>query len=119
VLNIGVLGSGLAGQTLATGFLGRGHPVMIGSRNPAKLHGWLRTAGPGGRVGTFAETARFADVAVLSVLGTAAEDVIRLAGVENFSGKVVIDAATRLTSPPDGRGCSWALQTPSANASSV
>lgn len=95
-LKIGVLGSGPAGQTLATGFLGHGHPVMVGSREPTKLHEWLRRAGPEARVGTFAETARFADLVVLSVLGTAAEDVIRLAGVNQLTGKVVLDASDPL-----------------------
>jgi 8-hydroxy-5-deazaflavin:NADPH oxidoreductase len=45
-LNIGVLGSGSAGRTLATGFLGHGYPVMIGSRDPSKLQDWLQHAGP-------------------------------------------------------------------------
>jgi predicted dinucleotide-binding enzyme len=95
-LKIGVLGSGPAGQTLATGFLGKGHPVMIGSRDSAKLRGWLRHAGPGAQVGTFAETAQFGELVVLSVLGSAAEEVIRLAGVESLTGKIVIDASDPL-----------------------
>jgi 8-hydroxy-5-deazaflavin:NADPH oxidoreductase len=95
-LKIGVLGSGPAGQTLATGFLGKGHPVMIGSRDSAKLRGWLCHAGPGAQVGTFAETAQFGELVVLSVLGSAAEEVIRLAGVESLTGKIVIDASDPL-----------------------
>jgi predicted dinucleotide-binding enzyme len=95
-LKIGVLGSGPAGRTLASGFLGHGHPVMIGSREPAKLHGWLRDAGPRGQVGTFAETAQFGELVILSVNGRAAEDVIRLAGVENLAGKIVLDASDPL-----------------------
>ncbi|HET8915964.1 MAG TPA: NAD(P)-binding domain-containing protein, partial [Propionibacteriaceae bacterium] len=95
-LSIGVLGSGPAGQTLATGFLRHGHPVMIGSRDPSKLQDWLRHAGPQARVGTFAETADFGDLVVLSVNGRAAEDVIRLAGIENLNGKIVLDASDPL-----------------------
>jgi len=95
-LKIGVLGSGPAGRTLASGFRGHGHPVMIGSRDPAKLHGWLRDAGPRGQVGTFAETAQFGELVILSVNGRAAEDVIRLAGVENLAGKIVLDASDPL-----------------------
>jgi predicted dinucleotide-binding enzyme len=57
-LRIGVLGSGPAGRTLGTGFLGRGHQVMIGSRDPAKLQGWLDSAGPAARAGSFADAAR-------------------------------------------------------------
>jgi 8-hydroxy-5-deazaflavin:NADPH oxidoreductase len=95
-LNIGVLGSGPAGRTLASGFLGHGHPVMIGSRDPAKMHGWPRDAGPRAQVGTFAETAQFGELVVLSVNGRAAEDVIRLAGVGNLAGKIVLDASDPL-----------------------
>jgi 8-hydroxy-5-deazaflavin:NADPH oxidoreductase len=95
-LKIGVLGSGPAGQTLAAGFLDKGHPVMIGSRDVAKLDGWLRHAGPEGQIGTFAETAEFGDVIVLSVLGSAAEEVVKLAGVENLTDKIVIDATDPL-----------------------
>jgi predicted dinucleotide-binding enzyme len=95
-LKIGVLGSGPAGQTLAAGFLDKGHPVMIGSRDVAKLDGWLRHAGPEGQIVTFAETAEFGDVIVLSVLGSAAEEVVKLAGVENLTDKIVIDTTDPL-----------------------
>jgi 8-hydroxy-5-deazaflavin:NADPH oxidoreductase len=95
-LQIGVLGSGPAGQTLATGFLGNSHPVMIGSRDPAKLHVWLRNAGSGASVGSLFETAQFGELIVLSVNGRAAEAVIRLAGVENLAGKIVLDASDPL-----------------------
>ena len=95
-VKIGVLGSGPAGRTLARGFLEHGHPVMIGTRSPAKLLGWRVADGRGAEVGTFAETAEFADIVVLSVLGTAAEEVIRLAGVDRLAGKIVLDASDPL-----------------------
>ena len=95
-MKIGVLGAGPAGRTLARGFLGRGHPVMIGSRTPAKLQDWQVTEGRGVGSGTFAETAAFADLVVLSVLGTAAEDVLRSAGPDRLAGKVVLDASDPL-----------------------
>jgi 8-hydroxy-5-deazaflavin:NADPH oxidoreductase len=94
--NIGILGSGPAGRTLAGGFLRLGHRVMVGSRTPSKLDEWLSQAGPNAATGTFAEAANFADVAILSALGTAAEDVIRLAGAANLLGKVLIDASDPL-----------------------
>ena len=34
---VGVIGSGVVGQTLARGFKTHGHDVRIGSRTPAKL----------------------------------------------------------------------------------
>jgi 8-hydroxy-5-deazaflavin:NADPH oxidoreductase len=33
---VGVLGTGEVGRRLAAGFAGRGHAVMIGSRDPGK-----------------------------------------------------------------------------------
>jgi predicted dinucleotide-binding enzyme len=93
---IGVLGSGHAGRTLASGFLRHGHPVMIGTRDPAKLADWLAAAGPGGRTGTFAQAARFGELVVLSVNGRAAEDVVRLAGPDNLAAKILLDASDPL-----------------------
>jgi len=95
-LKIGILGSGSAGRTLATGFLDHAHRVMIGSRTPDKLRDWLRHAGRAAQVGTFAEAAQFGELIVLSVNGRAAEDVIRLANLENFAGKIVLDASDPL-----------------------
>jgi 8-hydroxy-5-deazaflavin:NADPH oxidoreductase len=93
---IGILGSGSAGQTLGRGLLGLGHPVMIGSRNPAKLDAWLKDAGPGSSTGTFADAARFGDLVILSVQGSSAENVLGSAGLDNFDDKVLIDASDPL-----------------------
>jgi len=97
-MRVGVLGSGQVGQRLAAGFRGRGHEVMIGSRDPAKpeLVRWLSGEGAGIEAGTFAAAAAHGELVVLAVLGNAAEQAIAEAGPENFSGKVVIDAMNPL-----------------------
>ena len=71
---------------------------MIGSRDPAKpeLAEWLSDEGAGVKVGTFAEAAEHGELLVLAVLGNAAEEAIADAGLENFAGKVVIDAMNPL-----------------------
>jgi predicted dinucleotide-binding enzyme len=56
----------------------------------------LRHADAGAQVGTFADAARFGEIVVLSVLGSAAEKAIRLAGPENLTNKIVIDASDPL-----------------------
>jgi hypothetical protein len=71
---IGVLGP--VRPDLALGFLGQGQPVMIGSRDPGKLDAWLRDAGPQARVGTFAETAQFGDLIVLSASNSSSSPAI-------------------------------------------
>jgi hypothetical protein len=95
---VGVLGSGEVGRRLATGFAGRGHTVMIGTRDPDKpeLREWLAGDGAGIQAGTFADTAAHGELLVLAVLGDAAQEVIADAGPENFSGKVVIDTMNPL-----------------------
>ncbi|HEX6096614.1 MAG TPA: NAD(P)-binding domain-containing protein [Thermoanaerobaculia bacterium] len=95
-VRVGILGSGDVGRVLAAGFAGLGHDVKIGSRDPQKLADWAEAAGPHVSTGTFAETARFGDILVLATLGVATEEAIRLAGVDAFEGKVVIDATNPL-----------------------
>ena len=95
-VRVGILGSGDVGHALAAGFAGLGHDVMVGSRDPHKLDAWRETAGPRVSTGTFAEAARFGDILVLATLGVATEDAIRMAGIEAFDGKVVIDTTNPL-----------------------
>ncbi len=93
------------GQVLASGFLKHGHAVMLGTRDPQKpeVQKWLG-ANPGGQAGTFADAARFADLAVLATLGRVVESVLELAGPENLLGKTVIDTTNPIaeTPPVDG-----------------
>ena len=101
---IGVLGSGAVGKVLADGFLKHGYEVMLGSREPAKLAEWMAAAGSRGAAGTFADAARFGDVVVVAVKGTAAEEVVRLIGPGTLSGKTVIDATNPIADAPPVNG---------------
>jgi predicted dinucleotide-binding enzyme len=101
---IGVLGSGMVGQALADGFLKHGYDVMRGTREPAKLANWKQGAGAKASVGTFAEAARFGELVVLAVKGTAAESVIDLAGAQALSGKTVIDTTNPIDDKPPVKG---------------
>jgi 8-hydroxy-5-deazaflavin:NADPH oxidoreductase len=103
-MRVGIIGTGDVGRSLGAGFASRGHEVKIGSReaNNPKLRPWIEQQG--GRIlgGTFEETARFADVAVLATLWSGTENALRLAGPHNLAGKVVIDATNPLIFHPDG-----------------
>jgi predicted dinucleotide-binding enzyme len=95
-VNIGVLGSGDVAKSLASGFLGRGDVVMLGSRDPEKLAEWARSAGANARTGTFAQTAQFGELVLFATAGTAIEDVAALAEPQNLALKIVIDVTNPL-----------------------
>jgi 8-hydroxy-5-deazaflavin:NADPH oxidoreductase len=87
--SVGIIGSGGVAQTLAAGFLKHGHSVMLGTRDAAKLSEFL-AAHPQVRVGSAAEAAAFAELAVLAVKGTAAVEAARSVATQ-LAGKTVID----------------------------
>ncbi|HEY3177146.1 MAG TPA: NAD(P)-binding domain-containing protein [Candidatus Polarisedimenticolia bacterium] len=102
-MKVGVLGSGDVAKVLAGGFLKHGHEVTMGTRSPAKLADWA-TQNRSGHVGTFSEAAKFAELAVLAVKGTAALDALRAAGATNLAGKPVIDATNPIADAPPTNG---------------
>jgi predicted dinucleotide-binding enzyme len=102
-MKIGVIGSGIVGRVLASAFIKEGHQVMLGTRNAAKeeVQKWLKE-NEGSNAGNFSETAEFGELLVLATGGSVTEEAIRLAGLEFFSGKVVIDATNPIApSPPE------------------
>lgn len=104
-MKIGIIGSGEVGQTLGEGFLTEGHDVMLGSRNPSKeeVVKWGKKHSKG-KTGTFAEAAAFGELLVLCTAGDGAENAVKLAGIENFSGKVVIDTTNPIDKKPPNHG---------------
>ena len=98
-MKIGIIGSGDVGKSFARAFSALGHDVKIGSRTPEKLADFVAEIG---RVtaSTFKETARFGEVVVMATLGVGTEEAIRLADLESFRGKVVIDATNPLDFSP-------------------
>jgi len=100
---IGVLGSGMVGETLANGFLKHGYDVMRGSREPSKLAEWKQKAGGKAATGSFAEAARFGEIVVLAVKGGAAEAVVAECG-SALIGKTVLDATNPIADAPPKDG---------------
>ncbi len=102
-MKIGILGSGDVAKALARGFLKHGHDVTLGTRTPDKLSEWA-AANPKGHIASFADAARFGELVVLAVKGTAALEVLRLAGAENFAGKTVVDVTNPIADAPPVNG---------------
>ncbi len=103
-MKIGILGSGVVGQALGTGFATLGHDVKIGTRRPEddKLKLWVRQTGAKGSVASPGEAARFAEVAVLATAWAGTENALRLADPKNLAGKVVIDVTNPFKPVPSG-----------------
>jgi hypothetical protein len=104
VSKVGVVGSGIVGQTLANGFLKHGYLVMRGTREADKLADWKSEAGDRASVGSFADAAHFAEMVVLAVKGTAAESAVGLCGEGALAGKTVIDTTNPIAEAPPARG---------------
>ena len=102
-MKVGILGSGDVAKSLARGCLAHDYDVMLGTRDRAKLDPWVAQH-PRATVGSFADAARFGDVVVLAVKGTAAADALRAAGANNFAGKPIIDATNPIADAPPANG---------------
>jgi 8-hydroxy-5-deazaflavin:NADPH oxidoreductase len=104
-MKIGILGSGIVGQTLAAGLIKHGHQVKLGTRTPddPDVKKWLAST-PGATAGTFAEAAKFGDLVILAAKGTVVESVLNLAGKENLNGKTLLDVTNPIADAPPENG---------------
>lgn len=104
-MRVGIIGTGMVGQTLGSKLVSLGHQVALGSRSKDNENGlaWAAQAGPGGRTGTFAEAAAFGEVVLNATGGTVSLAALRAAGAKNLQGKLLIDLANPLVFGPDGQ----------------
>jgi predicted dinucleotide-binding enzyme len=105
-MKVGILGTGDVGRSLGRGFAALGHEVKMGARTAGheKAMAWASENGAKASQGTFADAAKFGEILVMATLGSANAEVVRLAGADNFTGKIVIDATNPLdfsTGAPD------------------
>jgi len=102
-MKIGILGSGVVAQALGAGLRRKGHDVMLGTSNAAKLAEWLAKSG-GVVAGSMADAAAFGELVVLAVKGTAAIAAVRSAGAKVLAGKTVMDATNPIADKPPVNG---------------
>ena len=108
-MKIGIFGTGGVGRTLAAKFVSDGNEVIIGTRNVEETlaksqpdgmgsppYKEWRKNNPNVKLGTFADTAKFGEIIILATFGDATKNAIDLAGKENFSNKIVVDATNPL-----------------------
>src|SRR4051812_43427943 len=108
-MQIGILGTGVVGQTLAAALAEKGHTVTIGTRDPAEtmaretakpparvsFRDWQRS-NPTVKLATFADAVRSADVAINATSGVGAMSALEDAGAEALGETILIDASNPL-----------------------
>lgn len=104
-MQVGIIGSGVVGRVLATAFLKEGYSVMLGTRDTTKeeVIKW-QEENKGGMTGTFQDTAAYGKIIVIAIGGSVALDAIKLAGIENFNDKTIIDATNPIAAAPPVNG---------------
>jgi 8-hydroxy-5-deazaflavin:NADPH oxidoreductase len=106
MMKIGILGSGMVGQTIGAKLAERGMDVVLGTRTPeqldekrgmgAPLSEWVTKVGQNGRLGTFAEAAAHGELVINATSGTGSLEALSLAGEKNLDGKILIDISNPL-----------------------
>ncbi len=94
-MKIGILGSGMVGQTIGTSLAGLGHDVMLGTRSSEKLRAWAEQHA-GARIGSLAEAAAHGELVFNATNGGGALAALRQAGEANLAGKILVDIANPL-----------------------
>ena len=105
-MQVGIIGTGIVGQTLGLKLAQLGHLVMLGTRDPSlldepkgrgpdahTLRDWLARAGSRASVGTFRDAAVFGDLLINALSGAVSFEVLRTVGDEVLEGKTLIDVS--------------------------
>ena len=97
-MRIGILGTGVVGQTLGRKLVELGHQVTLGSRgaNNEKAAKWVAEIGAGASSATFADAAAGAELVLNCTGGMVSLEALRQAGAKNLAGKIVIDVSNPL-----------------------
>lgn len=95
-MKIGVLGTGMVGEAIATALAAKGHDVKLGARSATneKAAAWARKSG--GSHGTFADAAAHGEIVFNCTRGDASLDALEAAGKDHLRGKVLVDVANPL-----------------------
>jgi 8-hydroxy-5-deazaflavin:NADPH oxidoreductase len=109
MMKIGVLGTGIVGQTIGAKLAQLGHGVMVGTRDVGKtmarsdpdpygqppFSAWAKQ-NPGVKVGGYAEAASYGEAVINATNGMGSLDALRQAGGSNLKGKILVDISNPL-----------------------
>jgi predicted dinucleotide-binding enzyme len=97
-MRIGILGTGVVGQTIGARLTQLGHEVMLGSRSATneKAAKWVSANAPRGTQGTFANAAQFGEIVFNCTSGEVSIAALTAAGAANLDGKTLVDVSNPL-----------------------
>jgi 8-hydroxy-5-deazaflavin:NADPH oxidoreductase len=95
-MRIAVIGTGIVGRTLAQGFQGAGHEVVVGTRDPDEARGREEWVGLDVPLAALGVVAADADLVVNATNGQASLSALGEVGSDHLAGKVVLDVANPL-----------------------
>jgi hypothetical protein len=97
-MRIGILGTGIVGQTIGSRLVQLGHDVKLGARSATneKAAKWVSGVGDHGTQGTFSDAAAFGEIVFNCTAGTVSLDALQAAGAENLNGKLLADVSNPL-----------------------
>lgn len=99
-MRIAIIGTGNVGGAIARGLTGKGHDLVLGARDAAKV-GALAAA-TGARVAPPAEAAKGSDIVILALPWGAAEAAVRDLGA--LAGQTVVDCMNPIGRTAGGMG---------------
>lgn len=97
-MRVGVVGTGVVGQSLGSKLVSLGHEVRMGSRQAGneKATAWADAAGPRASQGSFADAAAFGELVVNATAGAVSLEALHSADAGNLAGKVLVDVSNPL-----------------------
>jgi hypothetical protein len=105
-MKIGIVGSGVVGQTIGAKLVERGEDVVLGTRSPGDLDAkrgmgtplkaWQARTGGKARIASFADAAAHGEIVINASSGMASIAALTLAGADRLRGKILIDVANPL-----------------------
>ncbi len=114
-MNIAILGTGNIGTTLGKKWAKAGHRVYFGTRNPQKteIQTLVKSLGTNAHAASHEEAIGAAEVVLFAVPGNAMDETIT-ANAAALAGKIIIDAANKITSPVINSFSTFTTQVPTA-----
>ena len=97
-MKIAVLGTGMVGDTIGSKLVELGHEVKMGSRTAdnEKAKAFVTKHEGKATAGTFADAAAFGEIIFNCTSGAASIEALKMAGVSNVDGKIIVDIANPL-----------------------